>query len=142
MVSVPARASDPPTADASDDRLRMAQYDSEETWTQADILVTGTRVFDNRCAPCHGDEGHGDGDLADVLPIRPRNYSAEPFKWGSSPSRIATTVAGGRSGVMPPFKHALSEQEIWAVAYVVWRWIPEERRAYDTPEEARQWKLP
>jgi len=124
------------------DRLRMAQYDPEESWTQADILVTGARVFDNRCAPCHGDQGHGDGDLADVLAIRPRNYGADPFKWGTSPSRIATTVAGGRSGIMPPFKGALSEQEIWAVAYVVWRWIPEDRRSYDSPEEARQWKLP
>jgi len=123
-------------------RVRMAQYDPEETWTQGDILVLGARVFDNRCSPCHGDQGYGDGELAEVLPIQPRNYHEEPFKWGASPSRIATTVAGGRSGVMPPFKTALTEEEIWAVAYVVWRWVPVDRRSYDTPEEARRWHLP
>ncbi|MDJ0787787.1 MAG: c-type cytochrome [Myxococcota bacterium] len=120
----------------------MAQFDPESSWGQADILVAGARVFDNRCSPCHGEQGFGDGDLADVLPIRPRDYRNEPFKWGTSPSRIATTVALGRSGVMPPFRAALSEDEIWAVSYVVWRWIPEERRTYDVPEEAQRWQMP
>jgi mono/diheme cytochrome c family protein len=123
-------------------RVRMAQYDPEDTWTQADILVLGARVFDNRCSPCHGDQGFGDGELAEVLPLRPRNYHSEPFKWGNSPSRIATTVAAGRSGIMPPFRVALTEEEIWAVAYVVWRWVPKDKRSYDTREEALRWKLP
>ena len=123
-------------------RVRMAQYESEDAWVHADILVTGARVFDNRCSPCHGERGAGDGELSEVLAVRPRNYHTEAFRWGTSPSRIATTVALGRSGVMPSFKHALTEQEIWAVAYVVWRWIPEEQRTTDTPEEARRWKLP
>ena len=122
--------------------LRMAQYDPEQSWMHDEILVLGSRVFDNRCSPCHGVEGFGDGELADVLAIRPRNYHTEPFKWGASPSKIATTIAGGRSGIMPPFGTALSEKEVWAVAYVVWRWIPEDQRSYDTPEEARSWKLP
>jgi len=124
------------------ERVRMAQYDPEDTWAQAEILVMGARVFDNRCSPCHGERGFGDGELADVLPLRPRNYHHEPFKWGNSPARIATTVASGRSGVMPAFRHALTEQEIWAVAYVVWRWVPKDRRSYDTPEEALRWRLP
>jgi mono/diheme cytochrome c family protein len=124
------------------ERVRMAQYDAEDTWTQADILVVGARVFDNRCSPCHGEQGFGDGELAEVLPLRPRNYHSEPFKWGNSPSRIATTVAAGRSGIMPPFKTALTEEEIWAVAYVVWRWVPKDQRSYDTREEALRWKLP
>ena len=123
-------------------RVRMAQFDPESSWAQADILVMGARVFDNRCSPCHGAEGRGDGELADVLEIRPRNYHTESFKWGNAPSKIATTVASGRSGIMPPFKVALSEEEIWAVAYVVWRWIPEDKRSYDLPEEAQRWTLP
>jgi len=130
----------PPMSEAM--RVRMAQFDSESTWAQGDILVLGARIFDNRCAACHGDEGLGDGDLADVLPIKPRNYHDEPFKWGSSPSRIATSIASGRSEIMPPFKVVLSEEEIWAVAYVVWRWIPSERREIDDPAEAQAWSLP
>jgi mono/diheme cytochrome c family protein len=125
LCGLPAglRAEDAPTVHAERERVRMAQYDSEDTWTQADILVLGARVFDNRCSPCHGEQGFGDG-------------------WGNSPSRIATTVAAGRSGIMPPFRVALTEEEIWAVAYVVWRWVPKDKRSYDTREEALRWKLP
>jgi mono/diheme cytochrome c family protein len=140
-VAIGLRAEGAPVA-TERERVRMAQYDPEDTWTQADILVLGARVFDNRCSPCHGDQGFGDGELADVLPLRPRNYHTEPFKWGNSPSRIATTVAAGRSGIMPPFKTALTEEEIWAVAYVVWRWVPKDQRGYDTREEALRWTLP
>jgi hypothetical protein len=43
---------------------------------------------------------------------------------------------------MPPFKVALSEEEIWAVAYVVWRWVPENKRSLDAPDEARNWRMP
>jgi mono/diheme cytochrome c family protein len=143
LCAAPGGLAQEPVLDLGErERVRMAQYDPEDTWTQGDILVLGARVFDNRCSPCHGEQGFGDGELADVLPLRPRNYHSEPFKWGNSPARIATTVAAGRSGIMPPFKSALTEQEIWAVAYVVWRWVPKDQRSYDTREEALQWRLP
>jgi mono/diheme cytochrome c family protein len=107
-----------------------------------ELLVVGARVFDERCAVCHGDAGFGDGTLAEVLEIRPRNYHAEPFRWGTRPSQIVATVANGRSGIMPPFREVLSEREMWAVAALVWRWIPEERREPDDPEALRDWRLP
>jgi len=108
----------------------------------SDLLVIGARVFDERCAVCHGDAGHGDGTLAEVLAIRPRNYHADPFHWGTRPSQIVATVANGRSGIMPPFREVLSEREMWAVAALVWRWIPEEQRALDSEETMRGWRLP
>lgn len=91
-------------------------------------LVAGARVFDERCSPCHGERGDGDGVLAEMLPIRPRNYQADAFKWGTSPSEIVTTIRVGRSGVMPAFEGAISEDQMWDVAYLVWHWIPPERR--------------
>jgi mono/diheme cytochrome c family protein len=100
-----------------------------------EVLVEGTRVFDERCSPCHGEKGEGDGPLASVLPMRPRNYHTDEFRWGTRPSDIAATIRAGRSGVMPPFAAELTPREIWAVAYVVWSWIPEERRGHDTPAE-------
>lgn len=108
----------------------------------SELLLIGARVFDERCAVCHGDSGQGDGTLADVLGIRPRNYHQDRFLWGTSPSQIVTTVASGRSGVMPPFGEVLSEREMWAVAALVWRWIPEEARVRDTPETMLNWTLP
>ena len=87
-----------------------------------DLLVRGAAVFRERCSPCHGDRGHGDGILADVLPVRPRNYFEESFRWGHQREQIAETVRHGRSGVMPGFAAALSEREIWAVANLVHLW--------------------
>jgi cytochrome c len=29
------------------------------------LLSEGARVFNERCTPCHGDTGNGDGDLAE-----------------------------------------------------------------------------
>ena len=96
--------------------------DSEPAEPTSASLVLGARVFRERCSPCHGDRGHGDGILAEVLSIRPRNYFTESFRWGNSPAEIAETVRLGRSGVMPPFRGALSEREIWAVANLVHLW--------------------
>ena len=90
------------------------------------LLLEGARVFDDRCSPCHGDTGHGDGMLAELLPIRPRNYHKDPFRWGTRWEQIAATVRGGRSGVMPPFIEALSEPQIRAVSFLVACWV--ERR--------------
>jgi hypothetical protein len=67
--------------------------------------------------------GHGDGLLADLLPMRPRNYHAEAFEWGTSWDEIAETVRVGRSGVMPPFEGALSEEEIRSVSFLVTCWV-------------------
>jgi cbb3-type cytochrome c oxidase subunit III len=102
------------------------------------LLDEGRRVFAERCSPCHGPTGEGDGQLADILPIRPRNYHRDAFKWGTRQSDIAATVRGGRSGVMPAFEGALTETEIRAVAYFVWNWIPAERRQSDASEASRR----
>ena len=90
---------------------------------ESELLLLGARVFRERCSPCHGDRGRGDGVLADVLEIRPRNYHEDEFEWGASPEEIAATIRSGRSGVMPPFEGALDEREIRAVAELVAGWV-------------------
>lgn len=104
------------------------KHDAGRASVRADVLDAGGRIFAERCSPCHGATGGGNGPLADVLPIRPRNYHRDPFKWGTQPGQIAVTVRGGRSGVMPSFEGVLTEREILAVAYFVWAWIPADRR--------------
>jgi mono/diheme cytochrome c family protein len=102
------------------------------------LLVEGTRVFDERCTPCHGETGYGDGVLADLLPVRPRNYHADPFKWGTSWPDIQQTVRLGRSDVMPSFEGALSEPEIRAVSMLVACWVVQrERRGGEARAAAR-----
>lgn len=90
-------------------------------------LLDGARVFYERCSPCHGDSGRGDGVLAELLPIRPRNYHVDPFKWGTRVEDISHTIRVGRSGVMPAFEGALTEAEIRSAAFLVACWV--ERRA-------------
>lgn len=107
--------------------------DAGATPVAAEVLVEGAKIFDERCSPCHGRTGEGNGPLAEVLPVRPRNYHTDPFKWGTRPSEIVQTIRGGRSGVMPPFQGELTPRQIWAAAYVVWSWIPEDQREWDTP---------
>ena len=77
-----------------------------------------------------------------MLPIKPRNYHEDPFLWGTRPSQIVTTVANGRSGIMPAFREALTDHEMWAVAHLVWQWIPADERQEDVPEELASWRLP
>jgi mono/diheme cytochrome c family protein len=86
-------------------------------------LVEGARVFDERCTPCHGDAGYGDGVLADLLPVRPRNYHDDRFEWGTSWQEIERTVRLGRSDVMPSFEGALTDSEIRSVALLVTCWV-------------------
>ena len=107
-----------------------------------EVLKRGAEVFHQRCSPCHGDSGYGDGVLADVLPIRPRNYHTDPFRWGRSPAGIVETVALGRSGVMPSFRGAIDEADMWAVAQVVWAWMPASERQVDAPEALERWRQP
>ena len=92
-------------------------------------LIEGARVFGERCTPCHGDAGYGDGVLADLLPIRPRNYHADRFEWGTSWSDIERTVRLGRSDVMPSFEGALSDSEIHSVAFLVSCWVAKRQAA-------------
>ena len=105
-------------------------------------LERGAEVFFERCSHCHGVAGRGDGILAELLPIRPRNYRADPFKWGRTPSGIVETMALGRSDIMPSFREALDEADLWAVAHLVWGWMPPSQREEDTPETLASWEMP
>jgi hypothetical protein len=61
--------------------------------------------------------------LAELLPVRPRNYHADPFKWGTSWEEIEQTVRLGRSEIMPSFEGALTDSEIRSVAFLVACWV-------------------
>jgi hypothetical protein len=43
---------------------------------------------------------------------------------------------------MPSFKGALDEADMWAVAHLVWAWMPAAERAEDTTEALANWTLP
>jgi cytochrome c553 len=76
----------------------------------------GKRVYLERCAPCHGDDGRGDGPAAAALEPRPRNLRDPSFWDGRTPARLRDVVQHGKTGtMMQPFEGVLSDGEIDAV---------------------------
>jgi mono/diheme cytochrome c family protein len=75
-------------------------------------IAQGGKLYDARCAGCHGTEGKGDGRFAKNLDPKPANlverlkdHSEGDFFW---------KISYGR-GPMPGFKNQLSEKKIWDV---------------------------
>lgn len=77
----------------------------------------GQAVFRHYCAPCHGEEGHGDGFNAFNLDPRPRDLGAPEFQAERSDDDLASILrtgggAAGLSNAMPPWGRTLSELQI------------------------------
>ncbi len=73
-------------------------------------------IFLSRCAPCHGQEGHGKGPVSKFFPEAPDlayvkvAERTDGYIWG-------TITFGGKA--MPPAREGLSAQERWElVSYV------------------------
>jgi len=81
-------------------------------WHQDVTLERRLAAFATRCAPCHGDEGLGDGPMAPLLFPPPRDFSRGNFRVVSTTNRVPTdadlmrTIRDGMLGTaMPPFDH-------------------------------------
>jgi len=81
-------------------------------------VIEGARLYDLRCAVCHGMMGVGDGDAGATLDTRPADlgrslgqplYKDDFFYWSIS-------EGGSAFGTdMPPFKSDLTDREIWRI---------------------------
>lgn len=63
-------------------------------------------TFKNRCAPCHGESGKGDGPGAAALTPKPRDYTNAAWQDGVKDEDIKKTIvsggaAVGKSPIMP-----------------------------------------
>lgn len=106
-----------------------------------ELLELGERVYLRRCAGCHGAKGDGNGPVAAMLTIKPRDFTSGIFKFHSTPGADALpteqdlylTVSHGLWGTPMPAWHDIpSEQRIAAIRFVKtfsMRWLIE-----DTPE--------
>ncbi|MET0071305.1 MAG: c-type cytochrome [Candidatus Thiodiazotropha sp.] len=77
----------------------------------------GKGVYEDNCAACHGRSGKGDGPLAEVLDLKPKDHtdSAEMNKHPNS--HFIQVVSHGTPGksMMPGWKEMLSQEEIEGV---------------------------
>jgi len=92
---------------------------------QGGDAVAGKKVYDLKCAGCHGDKGDGKGPGADLLSPRPRDFTSGVYKIRTVASKMPTDqdlfriIADGMPGTsMPPWA-VLPEKDRWnVVAYI------------------------
>jgi cytochrome c oxidase cbb3-type subunit 3 len=95
---------------------RYARFDTmsvADLQNDADAMRIAKNLFGNNCAMCHGSDGRG----AKGFP----NLHASNYHWGREPEAVVATIAGGRMGVMPPWKDALGEAGVEEVANYVYQ---------------------
>jgi mono/diheme cytochrome c family protein len=85
--------------------------------------IDGGKLYDARCASCHGKTGHGDGEDAGLLNPRPRDFTTGRYKFrstetGSLPTDDDLTrsiTEGLHSTSMPSWKPFLSQEQVRAL---------------------------
>lgn len=100
-----SQGSDRETAASEPVRTETASP-STTTVTEAD-RAEAARIFETRCATCHGKEARGDGPGSGALNPKPRNFHDVEWQKATSDSVIETAIvyggaAVGKSAAMVP----------------------------------------
>lgn len=77
----------------------------------------GKKIYQQRCAFCHGDTGKGDGPSGQALQPAPKDFS-QPAFWASiGDGGVRKAIENGKPGTaMIGFKNIMKPEEIDAVA--------------------------
>ena len=86
---------------------------------QAPDVGNGAVIYAEKCQPCHGNSGLGDGEQGRQLPVPVAALGLPEVAYKASPaSWFLTVTTGNLERYMPPFT-SLTEQQRWdVVAYV------------------------
>jgi cytochrome c oxidase cbb3-type subunit 3 len=90
---------------------KFASTEIEALVKHPEALAIGQKLFLNNCAQCHASDGGGSRGFP--------NLTAGAWQWGGDVKTVKTTIAEGRTGVMPPFGAQLGEQGVKNVAQYV-----------------------
>jgi mono/diheme cytochrome c family protein len=97
----------------------------------AEVLSQGARVYEMRCASCHGPEGAGDGSAGRSLPKPPRSFQLADFRYKSTPegelptdADLETTIRNGRIEDGMPAWNTLTEADRHAVIQYIKTFSP------------------
>lgn len=82
-------------------------------------LRKGARLFQAKCAACHGAQGHGDGPLAASLDPKPTALSEPQRARERSLFALYQIISNGVSGTAMTSFASLPEQDRWALAFFV-----------------------
>jgi mono/diheme cytochrome c family protein len=94
--------------------VALALGAASATAQQAGDARIGKLVYQRYCLSCHGDLGNGQGEAADYLAVKPRDYRQGTFKWRSTPS--------GSLPLDSDLEHTL-ENGLYGTYMPSWKWI-------------------
>ena len=86
----------------------------------------GKVVYERFCVSCHGDLGNGEGEVAEWIDPKPRDYRQGTFKWRSTPtgalplvSDLDKTIQDGVTGTYMPTWYAIGHRNrMDVIAYI------------------------
>lgn len=76
-------------------------------------IAAGKRLYENRCADCHGKKGNGKGSAAADLDPKPVSFY-DPNVGQQTDGALFWKITVGRRP-MPAYRNKLSEEERWQV---------------------------
>jgi mono/diheme cytochrome c family protein len=84
----------------------------------AESAADGEKVFKTNCAPCHGDQGHGDGPAGAALDPQPKNLA--DLQAQATDDYIFWRISTGKPGTsMVAWRGILTDEQIWqTVAFI------------------------
>lgn len=92
----------------------------------AAVLDQGSRVYEMRCASCHGDDGSGQGSAGRALSSPPRDFRVADFRYKSTPGEelpsdadLELTIREGRiENGMPAWSTLTLDDRSAVIAYI------------------------
>lgn len=80
-------------------------------------VTAGRAIYQQYCSTCHGPQGKGNGPAAAAMNPKPRNHTDGRYMNALSDAHLTKVISEGgaavqRSPLMPPWKGALSPQQI------------------------------
>ncbi len=95
----------------------------------------GRFLYQQNCAPCHGDLGKGDGPVAAQAAFKPTDFTAPTWWPGKTPQQLFDITKEGRvERQMPPWKNRMTDAEIWDTVFFVWS-LHTSAEEYNTGEQ-------
>lgn len=89
-------------------------------------LAMGKRVYTRLCVTCHGADGKGETDNAEILDIEVSDLTDKEWKYGKTDGEIFTLIRDGAGNAMEAFKEKLPTHHIWHVVNYIRTLAPAE----------------
>ena len=79
-------------------------------------VAAGKAIYEEKCVPCHGESGQGDGPIGLTLNPRPADLTQHTIPGVHTDGQLFEWITNGFPGsAMPAFRQALSDDDRWNV---------------------------